>query len=163
VTSTIRFEATATASKGIQRVEFWVDGRRVATDSRAPYRSQVAVSGLHSGTHTATARAFDTAGQAASSAALVRVSRKSKGASARAAAVSAPRGAQLGTAAAGEDATRLAGEAPKQRMVRATLTRCDDGKGAVADRASLRADSHGRLDAMRDQAGLCVLKLALTS
>jgi hypothetical protein len=112
--------------------------------------------------HTVAARAFDAQGQAASTAMLVRVSHG--GGAARAAAVrSVGRSALLASAAAGPGATRFAGQAPKQRMLRATLTRCDDRKGKVVDRARLRADGDGRLSATRGRSGLCVLGLSLAS
>jgi hypothetical protein len=159
---TIRFSATAASASGVRRVEFWVDNRRVASDTRAPYAGRAELSWLHSGMHTITARTFDKTGQAASSAALVRVVRRHG--NLRAVALNlATRSALVATAAAGPDATRLAGQAPKQRMLRVTLSRCSDSKGAVAESARLRADSQGRVDGMRSTAGLCVLRLALMS
>jgi hypothetical protein len=67
----------------------------------------------------------------------------------------------VATAVAGPDATRLAGQAPRQRTLRVALTRCDDATGAVADSARLRADTKGRVDGTRSKPGLCVLRLAL--
>jgi hypothetical protein len=55
--------------------------------------------------------------------------------------------------------TRLTGQGPKQRAVKVSLTRCDDGRGAVADNVRLRADSRGRLDGTRAGSDLCVLTL----
>jgi hypothetical protein len=75
----------------------------------------------------------------------------------------AARAAVIATAAAGGDSTRLAGQAPKQRMLRVSLTRCDDGDGAVADTMRLRADAQGRVDGTRSRPGLCVLRLAFLS
>jgi Big-like domain-containing protein/parallel beta helix pectate lyase-like protein len=160
---TARFSASAASPSGVSRVEFWVDGKRVARDSRAPYADRVDLSHVSNGMHTVTARAFDRSGQAASSAALVRVARSSGRARARAAVSGASRGALVSTAAAGPDATRLAGQAPKQRMLRVSLTRCADSKGAVADSARLRADGQGHVDGTRSKAGLCVLRLTLMS
>ncbi|MEN3282949.1 MAG: Right handed beta helix region, partial [Solirubrobacteraceae bacterium] len=149
---------TANASAGVVAVEFWVDRTRVASDARAPYAARIELDGLRSGTHTVTARAFNALGQGASAAITVRVSRSSG--RARAAALSAKAaGAKLTSAPAGADATRLAGQGPKQRTVRVGLTRCDDGRGAVVDTVRLRADGRGRLDGTRGAAGLCVLTL----
>jgi hypothetical protein len=158
----LKFSATAASASGIRRVEFWVDGSRVASDTRSPYSDRADLSSLHSGMHTITARAFDKSGQAASSAVLVRVERK-RGATHAAVLNLSSRSAAVGTAAAGPAATWLAGQAPKQRTLRVTLTRCDDRDGTVADSAHLRADSKGRVDGMRNAAGLCVLRLALMS
>jgi hypothetical protein len=160
VSRSFRFTADATSANGMGRVEFWVDGTRVATDRSAPYSAWVDVKWLKSGMHTMTARAFDSADATASAAALVRVARRTAGVRA-AVAKAARRGTLVTTAAAGPNATRVVGLGPKQRMVRVTFTRCDDRKGTVADRTSLRADSHGRLRGTRGRAGLCVLGLAL--
>ena len=111
--------------------------------------------------HTVTARAFDGAGRAASSATLVRVVSR-YGAGARAAIVgSAAPKALLTTAADGPYGTRLAGEAPSQRLLRVALTRCGDRLGTVVDRVGLLSDGQGLTGATRARAGLCVLKLAL--
>jgi hypothetical protein len=160
VGSTTRLAATASSGSAIKRVEFWVDSKRVASDAKAPYRARVDLSSVRSGMHTVAARVFDAQGQAASTATLVKVSRR--GGHGRAAAMrSSGRPAQLGTAAAGPDATQLAGHAPKQRMLQATLTRCGDINGRVVDRARLRADGQGHLSATRGRAGLCVLALSM--
>jgi hypothetical protein len=157
-----RFAADASSGSAIRRVEFWVDSQRVASDTTAPYSKRVDLSSVSSGTHTVAARAFDASGQTASSATVVRISRT--GGRVRAAAVqSAGHSALLTTAAAGPDATRLAGQAPKQRILRATLARCGDRTAKVVDRARLRADGHGRLSATRGRSGLCVLGLSLAS
>jgi hypothetical protein len=158
---TIRFAARAASPNGISRVEFWVDSHRVATDTRAPYSASAHPSWLRSGMHTITARAFDRAGQAASSAALVRVSRRR---SARTTTVhSAANGALVQTAAAAAGTTLVAGTAPKRRALRVRLTRCDDRRARVSDAARLRADGHGRVRATRRRSGLCVLSLSLAS
>jgi hypothetical protein len=161
VGTSTRFSANASSPSGVSRVEFWVDKQRVATDSTAPYTSRVSLSGLRTGMHTVTARAFDTSGQAASSAALVKVSRASARSRARVAVSVASPGALVSSAVAGPDATRLAGQAPKQRMLRVSLTRCDDATGAKVDSAHLRADGNGRVDGTSDGAGLCVLRMTL--
>jgi hypothetical protein len=149
---------TANASVGVVSVEFWVDRTRVASDARAPYAARVELDGLHSGTHTVTARAFNAIGQGASAALTVKVSRSAG--RARAAALSAKAaGAKLTSAPSGADATRLSGQGPKQRTVRVALARCDDGRGTVVDTVRLRADGRGRLDGTRGSAGLCVLTL----
>jgi hypothetical protein len=161
VGTSTRFSANAWSPSGVSRVEFWVDKQRVATDSTAPYTSRVSLSGLRAGTHTVTARAFDNSGQAASSAELVNVSRASARSRARVAVSVARRGTLVDSAAAGPAATRLAGQAPKQRMLRVSLTRCDDATGAKVDSAHLRADGNGRVDGTSDGAGLCVLRMTL--
>ncbi len=154
---TFRFSATATAPAGVDRVEFWIDGHRVETDKRAPYKDMVTADWLHSGSHTATARVFDKAGQAASAAVTVKVSRS--GGHYRVAVAHAMRhGAVMASAADGQ-ATRLAGAAPRQKTVRVTLTRCSDRSGKVVDTMRLKADGSGKIDATRAKPGLCVLSL----
>jgi hypothetical protein len=68
---TARFAADATSGSPISRVEFWVDSRRVAADTRVPYVAMVDLTSVRSGLRTVTARAFDSTGQAASTAVLV--------------------------------------------------------------------------------------------
>ena len=156
---TVKVAATATSGTAVKRVEFWVDGKRMATDAAAPYKANVDLSKTRNGMHTVSARAFDAAGKAASTAALVRVSRTTSGrvrainAGARAGA------AMLATAAAGPDATQLAGQAPKRRKLKATLARCDDPTATIVDRPAMRADGRGQLGAMRSASGLCVVEL----
>jgi hypothetical protein len=169
VGSTVKLTASATAPSGVSKVEFWVDSKRVASDAKAPYSQKVSLpTSLRNGMHTVSARAFDASGAAASSASLVRVSRSSsKKAKARAAAVlvvdvGGPRARALAaTAVAGPDTTRLAGQAPKSRMLRVSLTRCGDANGAVADSLRLRPDGLGHVESTRNQAGLCVLRISL--
>jgi Bacterial Ig domain/Bacterial Ig-like domain/Right handed beta helix region len=161
VATTTRLSANASSPSGVSRVEFWLDKKRVATDSTAPYSSKVSLSGVKVGTHTVTARVFDKSGQAASSAELVKVSRATAKSRARFAVSVAKRGTLVGSAVAGPDVTRLAGQAPKQRMVRVSLTRCDDTTGAKVTSAHLRADGKGHVDGTSSRAGLCVLRMTL--
>jgi hypothetical protein len=161
VATTTRLSANASSPSGVSRVEFWLDKKRVATDSTAPYASKLSLSGVKAGTHTVTARVFDKSGQAASSAELVKVSRATAKSRARFAVSVAKRGTLVGSAVAGPDVTRLAGQAPKQRMVRVSLTRCDDTTGAKVTSAHLRADGKGHVDGTSSRAGLCVLRMTL--
>jgi cellulose 1,4-beta-cellobiosidase len=55
--ATVPLAATASDNSGVARVEFRVDGALVATDSTSPYTFSAA--GLASGSHSATATAFD--------------------------------------------------------------------------------------------------------
>ena len=54
----VTLAADASSSIGIERVDFFVDGQPVGSDSTAPY--SLSVDGLSLGGHTATAEAFDT-------------------------------------------------------------------------------------------------------
>jgi hypothetical protein len=157
-----RLSATASDDHGVARVEFWVDSTLVATDTQAPYTVRSRTSGLSSGRHTVTARAFDTAGQAASSAVTV-TKGTSRTATARVARSGASRGAKLGSApAAGGATTRLVGTSAPRRAVRVSLTRCADRKGTVVARVTVRATARGRLDAASSKPDLCVLRLGLS-
>ncbi|HEX6194592.1 MAG TPA: glycoside hydrolase family 6 protein [Jiangellaceae bacterium] len=57
--SPVTLAADASSSIGIERVDFFVDGQPVGSDSAAPY--EVTVNDLALGGHTATAEAYDTA------------------------------------------------------------------------------------------------------
>ena len=163
VGTTARFAANATsAARSAAWSSGWTPTASPAT-RRIPYVATVDLTSVHSGTHTMTARAFDSTGQAASTAILVRVSRTSSGRVRAAAVSSGGRATKLTSAAAGAGATQLAGQGPSHRMLAVTLTRCDDRKGKVVDRARMRADDHGQLSATRARADLCVLSLSRPS
>src|SRR5262249_30854171 len=63
----LQLHATATDDVGVARVDFFVDGARVATDTSMPYDVPFDVTPLSNGTHQLMAAAFDTAGNTASS------------------------------------------------------------------------------------------------
>jgi hypothetical protein len=62
---------TSDADGSVARVEFWADGKRVSTDTAAPY--EVAVDSLGAGNHSFFARAFDDKGGRTDSSALILV------------------------------------------------------------------------------------------
>ena len=129
----------------------------------APVRPMVDLTSVRNGMHTVTARAFDSTGHAASTAVLVRVSRTAGGRM-RAAALeqrwARDEAVQRGRRRRPRPSSRARGPASDARRA---LTRCDDRKGNVVDRARLRADDHGQLSATRARAGLCVLSLSRPS
>jgi Bacterial Ig domain len=64
---TINFSATATDNVGVARVEFHVDGSLRGSDSSSPYALAFDSTTLANGSHSLVARAFDAAGNSASS------------------------------------------------------------------------------------------------
>jgi hypothetical protein len=66
VSGTVTVSAQATDNIAVARVEFWINGVLKATDTSAPYSMNWNTKGL-SGTQTIVARAFDAAGNSASS------------------------------------------------------------------------------------------------
>jgi hypothetical protein len=74
VSGTISVQASASDNVGVARVEFRVDGNLVATDSLAPYSFNWNTTGAANGGHTLTAKAYDEAGNSASSQISVTVS-----------------------------------------------------------------------------------------
>ena len=64
---TIGLAATATDNVGVSRVEFYVDGVLVGTDTTAAYGLSLDSTTLANGSHTLTAKAFDAAGNSATS------------------------------------------------------------------------------------------------
>ncbi len=151
-----RFRITADASDdhGIDRVEFWVGQTRTDQDTQEPYSDRVDASRLSAGTHTLSARAFDAAGQSASSAETVRVSRYS-----RTSTRSSSGGWAELTSTAGDGVTRLSGQATRGTDVRVSLTPCSSSRGTVVDQFTLHADQNGRLDMTYAGANRCVLRL----
>ncbi|HSE96301.1 MAG TPA: S8 family serine peptidase, partial [Methylomirabilota bacterium] len=59
--------ASATDNVGVTQVELHVDGKWVATDTGAPYSFNVNLNKLATGSHTAVVKAFDAAGNSATS------------------------------------------------------------------------------------------------
>jgi hypothetical protein len=171
--STLNMAATATDDHGVRRVEFWVDGTRVARDVSAPYTASfTATKSTSYGVHTVAVRAFDAAGLARSAAVTVtRVratapTRKSHG-RARAAADSDARQSSLVaismwrvlSAPADQSGTLLRGRGMPGRSATVSLTRCADASGAIAAVVSLTAAADGTLYARQPADGLCVLRV----
>jgi hypothetical protein len=63
-------EALATDDQGVSRVEFYLDGGLLATDSTSPYRVTWNTTASVDGPHTLTAKAFDATGKVGISAAV---------------------------------------------------------------------------------------------
>jgi hypothetical protein len=140
--STLRFAATAGDDRRVVRVEFWLDERRLRTDHVAPYAYSyhpARKAGVR--THTATARAYDAQGLAASDAVTV---------------TGSPSAATAGVHA--HTATgQLSVSGPARRKVSVTLTSCSDRKARIRGRRLFRRlPSHGRATA-RVSRGTCVL------
>ncbi|MFL5353253.1 M4 family metallopeptidase [Archangium sp.] len=63
----LQLHATASDDVGVTRVDFYVDGARVATDTSMPYEGSLDITPFSNGTHQLVAVAFDKAGNTASS------------------------------------------------------------------------------------------------
>jgi Bacterial Ig domain/Bacterial Ig-like domain/Right handed beta helix region len=146
-TRTLTVAATATDDRAVQRVEFWVDGKRIAADTKAPYgvSDWSAPSSLSYGTHTLVARAFDRQGAAASAA--VTIVRVRPGSAARSSSVDAWRATSAGTA--------LRADGPARESAKVTVTRCADAKAGAVRTVTVRSGADGRLA----DDGLCVLSV----
>ncbi len=64
----ITLTATASDDRGVSKVEFYDGGTLLGTDTSAPYTQTVTLAQANNGTHTYTAKAYDTANQATTSA-----------------------------------------------------------------------------------------------
>lgn len=60
--SSVEIQATASDNIGVQRVEFYISGKKKCTDSLAPYTCLWSVPNKPNGKYNITARAYDTAG-----------------------------------------------------------------------------------------------------
>ena len=69
---TVTIAASATDTTGVTRVEFYDGATLKGTDTTAPYSVAWSVTGAANGSHTWTAKAYDAAGNVATSAALIR-------------------------------------------------------------------------------------------
>ena len=73
VSGLVSVAASASDNVGVSRVEFWVDGVLAGTDAASPYVFSWDTTGVGDGAHTVQARAFDAAGNSASSSVSVTV------------------------------------------------------------------------------------------
>lgn len=73
VSGVISITATATATKGVKQVDFFVDGALISTDTTSPYQASYNTSSLSVGSHTITARTTDTASATASSSVTIKI------------------------------------------------------------------------------------------
>lgn len=73
LTSTIGIIAGAADNVGIDRVDFYIDGAKVGSDSSAPYTFDWNTTTVPDGTHTISVAAYDTAGNVGSAAQFVTV------------------------------------------------------------------------------------------
>ncbi|HZH18491.1 MAG TPA: Ig-like domain-containing protein [Archangium sp.] len=67
----VQVSATASDTHGVAKVELYVDGALIGTDTSAPYQVSWNTSGVVEGSHTLTMKAHDTVGNAATSAGVV--------------------------------------------------------------------------------------------
>ncbi len=70
VTGTATLQATATDDETVTKVEFYLDSQLVQTDTTAPYAASVNTTTLGNGSHILAARAYDAAGNNATSASV---------------------------------------------------------------------------------------------
>jgi hypothetical protein len=177
-TSTLGMTATASDDHGVRRIEFWVDGTRVARDTAAPYAASFAAGkSVSYGVHTVAVRAFDADGLARSAAVTVtrvrasaaspRTSRTSASGRARAASASDDRQNllvgvsmwRIGTTPADDAGTLLRGRGMPGRSAAVSLTRCADATGAIAAVMQLNAGADGTFYARQAADGLCILRV----
>ena len=143
----LRVGVSARDDSGIKRVELWLDRRRLASDTRLPYRFSRRVSSrTRSGRHTLSVRAIAKDGQVSSTAVTARRARRGHGTRVAAWRVTAARDGAL---------TQLKGRGPARRRVSITLVKCSDRRARTVARLRLRSGSDGRVSATRTGA-LCV-------
>jgi subtilisin family serine protease len=73
VSGTVTVTASATDNVGVKRVDFYVDGILLASDTTAPYAATWSTSGVAGGSHTLQASAADAAGNVATATSSVTV------------------------------------------------------------------------------------------
>jgi hypothetical protein len=141
---TLSAGATAVPTQGasIRRVDFYLDGTRIARDTGAPYKASWSVpSRLAAGAHTLSARAFDSKNAVVSTAITVLHTT----ATATRAAVKRQAGnggaVQLSSTPAADGGTDLAGAAISTSSVTATLASCSGKTAKHTKKVTLRAVS----------------------
>jgi hypothetical protein len=156
-TSAVTAAASATDPNGVKRVDFWLDGKRIASDTRAPYTMSYTVPrDLGYGAHTLSVRAFDKTGAASSVA--IPLTRVRAGAS-RAAKTARSDAWRLTSSASGAT-TQLEGSTAANDTMTIAYTSCADGNGRESGRQKVRADRAGRIAGTLAVKGACVLKVS---
>jgi hypothetical protein len=161
-TSKLNAAATAADPDGISRVEFWIDGTRIATDRRAPYTTGWSARSLSWGAHTLTVRAFDTRGAASSAAVSVtRVRSHATSAESRLRSSKAvPQSWRVSSLSVAGGSTRLDGTSTAGDTMTVTYTRCGDATGRASGTQKVRSDAGGHVTTTLPASGACVLKVA---
>ncbi|MET0600507.1 MAG: Ig-like domain-containing protein [Baekduia sp.] len=149
---TLRARATATDDGKVHHVEFWLDSRRFAYDTAAPYTGFLNTSRVRAGAHTLVARAVDDEGLSSSvGIAVERVRRVS----------SVSSGLVQATALPGDDSTALSATGPKSGKIAVGLTSCDDGQAKVVKTVTMVANKAGRAGQSVPTGDLCVASVTL--
>lgn len=73
VSGSITVKANASATKGVAKVEFFIDGALMASDTSSPYQTTYDASSLSAGSHTVTVRATDTTGATGNDSATIKI------------------------------------------------------------------------------------------
>jgi hypothetical protein len=150
--STLKVAAAATDDRKVDHVEFWLDAKRFAYDTSAPYAATLATERVKAGAHTLVARAIDDQGLASSlGTAVERVT----GAS------SASSSPVQATATSDDTTTELLATGPKSGKVAVGLTTCGDGQAKVVRTVAVKLGKTGRAGKSVPTAGLCVASVSL--
>jgi len=150
--STLKAVAAATHDRSVDHVEFWLDSKRFAYDTAAPYTATLATDKVKAGAHTLVARAVDDQGLSSS---LGTVVERVTGAST---ASSKPVQA---TATTGDASTELLATGPKRGKVAVGLTTCGDGQARVVQTVAVKLGKGGRAGRTVPTGDLCVASVTL--
>ncbi|HEV7492818.1 Ig-like domain-containing protein [Baekduia sp.] len=151
--SSLKASAAATDDQAVDHVEFWLDSKRFAYDTRAPYAGTLDTDKVKVGNHTLVARAIDNQGLSSS---LGTVVQRVTGAST---ASSKP----VQVAATSDDtSTALLATGPKSGTVAIGLTTCGDGQAKVVKTLAVRLSKTGRAGLSVPDGSYCVASVTLT-
>jgi Big-like domain-containing protein len=148
----LRTRATATDDGRVAHVEFWLDSKRFAYDTSAPYTGALSTTRVKVGAHTLVARAVDDQGLSSSvGIAVERVARVRS------------RSGTLVQAAAlpSDETTTLSALGPKSGKIAVGLATCDDGLAKVVKTITLATNKAGRAGQSIPTGDLCVASVAL--
>ncbi|MCW2995918.1 MAG: putative internalin, partial [Conexibacter sp.] len=150
--SSLKAAAAATDDGRIDHVEFWLDNKRYAYDTTAPYVATLFTEKVKAGLHTLVARAIDDQGLASSlGTAVERVTGASTASS-----------KPVQAAASGdEDSTTVLATGPKSGKVAVGLTDCGDGQAKVVRTIAVKLGKAGHAGKDVPTGGLCVASVAL--
>jgi hypothetical protein len=148
---TLKASAAATDDRGVDHVEFWLDGRRFGYDRTAPYAASMVSGRVKLGDHTLVTRAVDNQGLQASVGRVVRHVGGNEAVTARVATIQA-------ASTSNEVSTALLASGPASGAVTVGLASCRDGKAKVVRLVTVRVGRAGRAV---PAGGLCVATVAL--
>ncbi len=151
--SSLKASAAATDDRAVDHVEFWLDSKRFAYDTSAPYAGTMNTDKVKVGNHTLVTRAVDDQGLSSSLGTIVQRVTGASTASSKTVQVAAT---------SDETSTALLATGPKSGTVAIGLTTCGDGQAKVVKTLAVRLSKTGRAGLSVPDGSYCVASVTLS-